>query len=119
MKVSGVDGLSRGDLMEGMMTGRNPLSFVPFNRGVDERSGGQVSTWVCSWWRTKKGFDFGGFILNTITKDNRYGASQCGPLNNALNPILGLKNSFIALIFRYIPLHTFGANHFYKGGNQK
>ncbi len=49
----------------------------------------------------------------------RYGASQCGPLNNALNPTLGLKTSFIALIFRYIPLHTFGANHFYKGGNQK
>jgi hypothetical protein len=23
-----------------------------------------------------------------------YGASQCGPLNNALNPTLGLKNSF-------------------------
>ncbi len=49
----------------------------------------------------------------------RYGASQCGPLNNALNPTLGLKASFIALIFRYIPLHTIGTNHFYKGGNQK
>ena len=23
-----------------------------------------------------------------------YGASQCGPLNNALTPTLGLKNSF-------------------------
>ncbi len=40
MKASGVDGLSRGDLTEGMMAGRNPLSFVPFNRGADERSGG-------------------------------------------------------------------------------
>ncbi len=49
----------------------------------------------------------------------RYGASQCGPRNNALNPTLGLKTSFIALISRYIPLHTIGANHFYKGGNQK
>ncbi len=48
-----------------------------------------------------------------------YGASQCGSLNNALNPTLGLKNSLIALIFRYIPLHTLGANHYYKGGNQK
>ena len=36
----------------------------------------------------------------------RYGASQCGPLNNALNPTLGLKNSFIALIFRYIAVHN-------------
>ncbi len=52
-------------------------------------------------------------------KSYGYGASQCGSLNNALNPTLGLKNSFIALIFRYIPLHTLGANHYYKGGNQK
>ncbi len=57
---------------------------------------------------------YNSFFLSTW-----YGASQCGPLNNALNPTLGLKSSFIALIFRYIPLHTFGANHFYKGGNQK
>jgi hypothetical protein len=44
MKASGVDGLSREDLTEGMMAGRNPLSFVPFNRGADKRSGGRVLT---------------------------------------------------------------------------
>ncbi len=64
----------------------------------------------------------GGFFSRksvTCRWSIRYGASQCGPLNNALNPTLGLKTSFIALISRYIPLHTIGANHFYKGGNQK
>jgi hypothetical protein len=59
-----------------------------------------------------------GSTIN-IVHQYGYGASQCGPLNNALNPTLGLKTSFIALISRYIPLHTIGANHFYKGGNQK
>jgi hypothetical protein len=69
MKVSGVDGLSRGDLTKGMMVGRDPLSFIPFNQGADERSDGQVSTWVHSWWKSRKGIDFGGFPLKTITKD--------------------------------------------------
>ncbi len=58
-------------------------------------------------------------VARVLAMHRGYGASQCRPLNNALNPTLGLKTSFIALIFRYIPLHTFGANHFYNGGNQK
>jgi hypothetical protein len=33
MKVSGVDGLSRGNLTKGMMVGHDPLSFIPFNQG--------------------------------------------------------------------------------------
>ena len=72
MKVSGVDGLSRGDLTEGMMAGRDPLSFIPFNQGADERSGGRVSKWVRSWWKSRKGVDFGGMSLKTITKDNMF-----------------------------------------------
>ena len=43
MKASGVDGLLRGDLTEGMMAGKDPLSFIPFNQGADDRSGGKVS----------------------------------------------------------------------------
>jgi hypothetical protein len=43
IKASGVDGLSRGDLTEGMMAGKDPLSFIPFNRGADDRSIGKVS----------------------------------------------------------------------------
>ena len=58
MKASGVDSLSRGDLTEGMMAGKDPLSFLPFNRGADDRAGGKVSAWVHSWWKTKKGTPF-------------------------------------------------------------
>jgi hypothetical protein len=72
MKASGVDGLSRGDLTEGMMAGHDPLSFIPFNQGADERSGGKVSTWVRSWWKSRKGIDFCGFPLKAITKDNMF-----------------------------------------------
>jgi len=38
MKATGVDGLSRGDLTEGMLAGADPFSFPPFNRGADEAS---------------------------------------------------------------------------------
>ena len=72
MKASGVDGLSQGDLTEGMMAGKDPLSFIPFNRGADNRAGEKVSTWVHSWWKTKKGTPFGGFPLRNITKDNMF-----------------------------------------------
>ena len=67
MKATGVDGLSRGDLTEGILAGADPLSFLPFNLGADERSKGAVSSWVRSWWRTKKGEDWGGFPLEEVT----------------------------------------------------
>jgi hypothetical protein len=35
MKASGVDGLLRGDLTEGMMGGHDPFSFIPFHKGAD------------------------------------------------------------------------------------
>ena len=73
MKASGVDGLSRGDLTEGMMAGKDPLSYIPFHKGADERSGGKVSEWVHSWWTTKKGKAFGGFPLIAITKESMFG----------------------------------------------
>jgi hypothetical protein len=49
MTASGVDSLLRGGLTEGMMAGKDPLLFIPFNRGADNRSGGRVSMWVHSW----------------------------------------------------------------------
>ena len=38
MKESGIDGLSRGDLLEGMMAGKDPLSFLPLDEGAGQRS---------------------------------------------------------------------------------
>jgi hypothetical protein len=32
----GVDGLSRGDLTEGMMGGHDPLFFISFHKGADK-----------------------------------------------------------------------------------
>ena len=29
MKILGIDGLSRVDILEGMITGQNPLDFIP------------------------------------------------------------------------------------------
>ena len=69
MKACGVDGLSRGDLLEGMMTGSNPLAFVPLNEGANERAAGQVENWVRSWWKDRSGNDWAGVPLIRIGKD--------------------------------------------------
>lgn len=50
MKEWGVDGLSRGDLLEGMMAGNDPLSYIPLHKDANERSEGSVEVWVRSWW---------------------------------------------------------------------
>jgi hypothetical protein len=50
MKDWGVDGLSRGDLLDGMMKGKDPLSFIPLNKGANERSDGAVKEWILGWW---------------------------------------------------------------------
>ena len=34
MKESGIDGLSRGDMLEGMLKGEEPLQFLPINKSV-------------------------------------------------------------------------------------
>jgi hypothetical protein len=52
MKATGVDGLSRGDHTEGMMSGDDPMLFLPFHLGADVRSLGRVGKWVRGWWGT-------------------------------------------------------------------
>ena len=42
MKASGVDDLSCGDLTDRMMSGQDPLSFIPLNLGADEQSNDQT-----------------------------------------------------------------------------
>ena len=57
MKSWGIDGLSRGDLMEGMMAGKDPLSFVPLAAGANDRSSGNVKLWIYEWWGNWYGSD--------------------------------------------------------------
>jgi hypothetical protein len=77
MKALGVDGLSRGDLTEGMMAGEDPLLFIPLDRGADDLSGGLALAWVRSWWTnqvpTQQGvWNWGGFPLVEVDKDNMF-----------------------------------------------
>jgi hypothetical protein len=79
VKAMGVDGLSRGDHTEGMMSGDDPMSFLPFHLGADIRSQGRVGKWVRSWWRTKdrtsgpsQGRDWGNLPLQEIGPDNMF-----------------------------------------------
>ena len=48
MIEQGTDGLSRGDLMTGIMAGSDMLLYVPLNKTVEERQSGVVD------WITKK-----------------------------------------------------------------
>ena len=44
----GTDGLSRGDMYEGVMAGSSMLSFIPLHKSAGERSPG-IIPWVQSW----------------------------------------------------------------------
>lgn len=55
MKMAGVDGLSRGDILEGIMAGRNPWSTIPLNEDANERTEGRVEKWIRSWWADESG----------------------------------------------------------------
>ena len=48
MKAMGVDGLSRGDHTERIMTNKDPLSFLLFHLGADTWSQGRLGKWVRS-----------------------------------------------------------------------
>ena len=71
MKEAGVDGLSRGDLMEGMMrSGADPMSYIPLNEDANERSGGMVEDWVQSWWCDEKGTPWCNSHLKLLTPED-------------------------------------------------
>ena len=48
MIAQGTDGLSRGNLVEGVMSGQDILSFVPLHQSAFERSK-DLSKWIRSW----------------------------------------------------------------------
>jgi hypothetical protein len=79
MKATGVNSLSRGDHMEGMMAGDDPTSFLPFHLGADTQLQGRVGKWVRSWGRTSdrnsgpgQGRDWGGLPLEEINQSNMF-----------------------------------------------
>ncbi len=79
MKATGVDSLSRGDHTKGMMSGDNPMSFLPFHLGADAQSQSRDGKWARSWWRTKDsalvtstGWDWENLPLQEIGPDNMF-----------------------------------------------
>ena len=53
MKIVGMFGFYQIDILEGMMTGQNPLDLIPLNESTEERSGGRVVSWINSWWKDR------------------------------------------------------------------
>ena len=73
IKAWGVDGLSRGYLLEGMMAGQDLLSFIPLSEGANERSKGRVDKWIRSWWKHSEGKEpWGDMPLTEVTKYNLF-----------------------------------------------
>ena len=70
MKAWGVDGLSRADLLDGMMAGEDPLSFIPLDKGAGQRSEGRVQEWIRKWWGGGEGAKPAlGAALVEVTKE--------------------------------------------------
>jgi hypothetical protein len=70
MKVAGIDGLSRGDLLEGMMrSGQNPLHFLPISQSAAERSP-RVLDWIYSWWNGADGEPWCGAALRHLSPND-------------------------------------------------
>ena len=76
MKEIGVDGLSRGDMLDGIMAGMDPLNLVPVAQGAGQRSCGAVTKWIRSWWKHAPNPDcvrsWGETALVEVTKDNMF-----------------------------------------------
>ena len=76
MKEIGVDGLSRGDMLDGIMAGMDPVNLVPISQGADQRSAGAVTRWIRGWWKQAQtpgcAETFGQAPLVEVTKDNMF-----------------------------------------------
>jgi hypothetical protein len=67
MKEAGIDGLSMGDLIEGVMKkGSDPMQFLPLCEGAAERAGTGIEKWVRSWWALEDGTPWFGQELNLL-----------------------------------------------------
>ena len=72
MKRAGIDVFYLGDLLEGIMTGQKPLEFVPLNDSSDKKSGGQVFSWIDSWWKYRTETAWGGRALKKLARDDLF-----------------------------------------------
>ena len=66
MKRAGIDGLSQGDFLEGMVAGKNPLDYIPHNEGAGARSKGKIEAWVQSWWNNASGQPWCGHEMKVL-----------------------------------------------------
>ena len=57
MQACGIDGLSRGVTLEGVMKGRSLIYFVPLNKSVLDRSH-DFKDWISQWWPEGFGLRF-------------------------------------------------------------
>jgi hypothetical protein len=70
MKEAGIDGLSMGDLIEGVMKkGSDPMQFLPLCEGAAERAGTGIEKWVRSWWALEDGTPWFGQENLLMPKD--------------------------------------------------
>jgi hypothetical protein len=67
----------------------------------------EIKKMMDRWSAQQKKGKLSGTEIKSLVKEWWYGASQCGPLNNILNPTLGLKPHSLHLFlgtYLYIPL---------------
>jgi hypothetical protein len=67
MKLQGSDGLSRGNLLEGVMTGKDILSYIPLAQTALDRSP-NLERWIRSWSEEEKGSR--GFGLEVLDEND-------------------------------------------------
>ena len=81
MKESGIDSLSRGDFLEGMMKGEDPLQYVPLDKGANTRSQGWVKQWIDSCWKNREGSLWRGRCLELLEPQDWFLLHECEELH--------------------------------------
>jgi hypothetical protein len=71
MKAAGIDGLSRGDLVEGMMkAATDPWRFVPLSQSANHRMPRLLLSWVNSFWCNSSGEPWCGSHLHLLSPND-------------------------------------------------
>ena len=70
IKRAGIDGLSGGYLLGGIINGKNLLNFINLNELADERSGGRLVSWIDSWWKDRTEAAWGGRAPKNLAPDD-------------------------------------------------